>query len=499
MVVAMTPIPAILAAVLAMGQASPGHVQVPVPESAPFAAVNDLHHAAYVGDLEAVRAALEAGADVNEVRVAMAGWLEAPETPLYIAAYQRHEQIVRYLLAAGADPDIRCTEDGTALTIAASRSGTAEILRALLDAGADVLGPRPKGSPALGWSAHGGDPESFVLLLGASRAAGITAEEEANVLERLGYRSNDQHHVLKRLLTWREQDVPTLHVATRGGTAAEVEEQLAVGASATEADQKGWTALHWAVLGKSLPKTRLLLAAGADPNARTSDGCTPLMLAARSGDCELAALLLEADAAPRAADEEDRTALYFAVMSSNPEMIGLLLEKGADPNIVNVSTLTPRRIAETRKQSLGIDVSWAFDGRTRPEWATEPDEVELATELPAPVIEVVRAEYGGDPDWSYVMIELFLKIEPFPLDLAFDVYWRQGEETFPARSFWLPAGTTLEEPLKRQIFAPVEGLGSEIELLLRPSGKVAIQELPDPSAIWGREVRLHCKLVEMRR
>src|SRR5688572_9996161 len=131
---------AALALVLAGGFTCWGGQGVPGPARPTTA--NDLFLAARTGDLEAVRAAVAAGANVDEV---LCYWGvdsgREQETPLFAAAAAGHTEVVRYLLEAGADPDIRCLEDGTALTIAPARDRV-DVLRLLLDADADVLGPR---------------------------------------------------------------------------------------------------------------------------------------------------------------------------------------------------------------------------------------------------------------------------------------------------------------------------------------------------------------------
>ena len=456
-------------------------------------APRDLYQAARVGDLAAVRAAVLAGADVNGVQMRIVDFREAPETALFAAAEAGHTEVVRYLLEAGADPDIRCMEDGTALTIAAARSGTVEVLRLLIDAGADVLGPRPKGLPALGWSSWNGDLESFLLLLEASRRAGIEPEDEARILEKLQHRSDELRHVIQRLLTWKPGSVPPLHVAARSGTVAELQAQLAAGEAASAADDEGWTGLHWAALFGDLLKARLLLAAGADPNAKTSGGCTPLLLAARLRVPELALLLLDAGAEPNAADEKGWTAVHVAATMSGPEMIWLLLERQADPARTLSWGPTPAKLAEYRKERLGVDVRWAFDGRSPPANATMPDQVELATNRPAPVIRILGAEVGRHPGAPFVLVDLYLEIEPFPLDLAFDVFWRQGQATLPAAPIALQAESAFHDPV--QIFARSAEPGA-FELLLRPSRALAVRKLPQATAIWGDEVLLSGELFE---
>jgi cytochrome c len=100
----------------------------------PFAAgAGELHKLARMGDLAAVGALLEKGADVNETD-------GEGQTALHEAAKAGHAKIVSALLAAGANPLIRGMSPfgstGTALHVAA-KLGQVESVRVLLEAGLD--------------------------------------------------------------------------------------------------------------------------------------------------------------------------------------------------------------------------------------------------------------------------------------------------------------------------------------------------------------------------
>ncbi len=95
-----------------------------------LADADSFHDAVISGDVETVRALLDAGADV-EART------EDGHTALMLAAAGSHEGIVRMLLDAGADVNARDEKGWTALMWPAFL-GHEGIVRALLDAGADV-------------------------------------------------------------------------------------------------------------------------------------------------------------------------------------------------------------------------------------------------------------------------------------------------------------------------------------------------------------------------
>ena len=116
------------------------HVQQGVPaERARDAALppDALHRAAQAGDIDALEAAIAAGADVN-ARDAR-GW-----TALMHAANKGYTLLVPLLLEAKAEVDIRAPDGATALFIAAVH-GHAEVFARLMQAGADASIAGPQG------------------------------------------------------------------------------------------------------------------------------------------------------------------------------------------------------------------------------------------------------------------------------------------------------------------------------------------------------------------
>jgi ankyrin repeat protein len=323
--------------------------------------------AAESGDLSAVRAALAAGADVDQIRTRITGWrvgepLRRVETALFIAARDGHTEIVRELLAAGADPDFICTSGLTALSVAAGSRGhgdRTEIIRMLLDAGADPLGPTPRADTPLGW-AMVGQHKSVPLLLSASRAAGLPADVENRLLSIARTRGDDLQHVYVRLLSIEDAERP-IHRAARAGSADDLARLIEAGADPGSRDADGWAPLHWAAgLYGDEARTRVLLDAGADANVATDGGFTPLMAAAQADDPARVRMLLAAGADPNPVDKFGRSALHIAAWRAGEDVIGLLLHAGADPDVQNRSQQTPVEIAEARRRNLGEDVTDAF-------------------------------------------------------------------------------------------------------------------------------------------
>jgi ankyrin repeat protein len=87
--------------------------------------------AAKAGDLGAVQKLLAEGADINAKQTTTG------VTALWIAAWQGHTEVVKFLLGKNVDVNTKATDGTTALWMA-SEHGHVEVVKLLLEKGADV-------------------------------------------------------------------------------------------------------------------------------------------------------------------------------------------------------------------------------------------------------------------------------------------------------------------------------------------------------------------------
>ncbi|MEM6326226.1 MAG: ankyrin repeat domain-containing protein [Bacteroidota bacterium] len=240
---------------------------------------------------EHVRCAIDAGADVNAPVPNEGG-----ATPLHIAAGWDRAEVVRALLDAGAEMEARDEGGMTPLLSAADGPGT-EALRLLLNAGADPLVTATdfEGNGAMHYAVRVENAEAIQFLT----EAGVPVDQRAGegmtaLMQAVGYGGRSLETV--RLL-------------------------LRLGASVIATDDSGDTPLHWTARWDGTDAARILLEAGADPNAVAERfGYTPLHTAFLfSTEAALVPLLLEAGADPRAVTADGRTVLDTAEEMADSE------------------------------------------------------------------------------------------------------------------------------------------------------------------------------------
>jgi len=226
---------------------------------------------------------------------------KACQTGLYMASSRGYTEVVRTLIDRGADVSAQCDDwDGdwgervkwSPLHVA-SKNGRLEVARTLLENGADVNYRGYRCKSPLDIASHCGYTDLVRLLL--DHGANPNASDELGRIALHGA-SGEGHFETVKLLLERGANVdvpsrdsngvtgltPLLWAAARGHLEI-VQLLLDHGADVKvktgEGPNEGWTALHVATYCGRLQVAKVLLERGADPHARTKEGETPFQLA----------------------------------------------------------------------------------------------------------------------------------------------------------------------------------------------------------------------------
>jgi ankyrin repeat protein len=279
-------------------------------------------------DLQAVRALIKSGADVN----ARSG---DGSTPLLWAASNSNVEIARALIASKATVDTP-NDFGVTPLLHASRIGDAAMVELLLRSGANPSKAHPEGETPLQAAARAGSVPAVRALL--SRSADVNAAEKFQGTTALMYAAAEGHTDVVGLLLEAGADANKQGHVTSLTTRKNADHPTG-----------GFSALMFAARNGQEEVVRRLVAKGANMNLKNGDGASATMIAIWNDRFDMAATLAELGADVNdgslyvAVEMRDSTTDQFAFDGSrrrpdNPnkltalDLMKVLLDKGADPN-----------------------------------------------------------------------------------------------------------------------------------------------------------------------
>ncbi|CAM9999230.1 unnamed protein product [Ectocarpus fasciculatus] len=289
-----------------------------------------LHMASKKGSSKAALSLVKHGADVHRSG-RMSRWGRSCSNALNLAAGGGHIAIVKTLLAAGVNVNLRPAYSDESALYSAFQEGHADIVTTLIQHGAIVDATDSRGCTAL--FKVGQKPNAALIdkLVAAGAAINGIVDNKGKT---------------------------PLHYACMDDCPEAIVSMLRYGARVDAKDDDGDTPLHaatWCSEG-----IRTLVEYGADVEALTANGRTPLALAATWGCEDGAKLLLEAGADVNApADYADGSAalsLAYLGDCNVDDIMKVLIQHGADVNARDTDGLSALHHAAIHNEVDGIDV-----------------------------------------------------------------------------------------------------------------------------------------------
>lgn len=275
----------------------------PMKEESPS---KKLFSAVMFGDAAQIKELAAAGADVNS---------RENDRPVIAWASQNESvEVVKALIESGADVNAVDGIGHTALMRAVETNQLA-IAQALIQAKAELNTKAPNGDTALMMAVKNNSPEVVKALIDAGANASITNEDG---------------------------NTPALTAAQNDGV--EIIKILGAAKADMNTSNAAYTPLSYAIGQENVTLVKTLLDAGANPNVKPSNGAGPLFQAAHSA--EIVALLLAAKANPNVTDDYGQTPLMNAIQNDAIKSVEAFIAGGADLNARDRSGSTALTLAQ---------------------------------------------------------------------------------------------------------------------------------------------------------
>ena len=289
--------------------------------------ITPLMYAAWVGSTEAMTLLLDRGADPNLTN-------SSGSTALMMSVTELAK--VKLLLARGADVNKATPRGRTALLLAALSPRSADVVKALIAAGADVKAVDAFKTTALIAATLGNDTETIRLMLDAG--LDVNAADFPGSTPLINASSAGNLEIVRLLLA----KGANVNASMSDGSFQKVKAgTIALG---------NFTALASAMPFGSLEVVRTLLDAGANVNAVDVRGMTPLMLAVATDrqDAEKVRALIAKGADVNVKSLAGETALDWARKIGAPAAIQALKKAGAVATVAPAVALPPFVPADLR-------------------------------------------------------------------------------------------------------------------------------------------------------
>ncbi|MDC0584300.1 ankyrin repeat domain-containing protein [Bacteroidales bacterium] len=258
------------------------------------------------GKLEAVKKAVEDGADVNFQ-------FQNGQTALTQASSKGKTEVVKYLLEKGADIEKPNKWKAAPLYIAC-KNKQAQTAMYLIKAGADIHKKDEYGMDAFSWACHGKNADLITVLV--EKGANVNHKDQS------GY-------------------TPLLRASWFGHPAV-VNILLEKGAEVNYAVENGNTALHGLSRVGNPKAIKIALNYGADANMLNEMNQLPIHIAAKEQKHQAVELLMSPTKDLYTKENKyGHTPMHYSAIAAQYKTMKLYIDKGIDMNIKNNDNKTP--------------------------------------------------------------------------------------------------------------------------------------------------------------
>ncbi|PAA73136.1 hypothetical protein BOX15_Mlig015480g1 [Macrostomum lignano] len=282
-----------------------------------------------LGKPEILRKLIKANADVDVKEL-------NDTSPLYVAAQEGHDKIADLLIEAQAEIDFQ-SADGTSPLYLASQHGHHRVVRSLIEAQASVDLRRSNGASALCIAAQNGHRLVTDLLIRAQADVNIRADNSTTPLY---IASHNGHHLIVELLLKARADPNLLHsdgtfplyVAAYNGHYQVVSLIVDAGAEVNLRDSQGCSSLIIASQNGHRQVVDVLISANVDVNLPANNGATPIYMASQEGHKQVVDVLIKAQADINLLANGDASPIYTAAQEGHDQVVDSLIHANADVN-----------------------------------------------------------------------------------------------------------------------------------------------------------------------
>ena len=310
-----------------------------------------VHSAARVSDVTKMKSTLPLGFSVD-LRDATG------RTPLMYAAFDGKLEVVKGLIERGADPSLEDNRGWNSLHLT-SADGNPDIIELLLSNGPDIDSRTAEGFTPLMIAAFKAKLQAVKCLLEKGADPSLQDNRGWNLLHCAS--QGGDRRIIEVILT-RVTDIDSriatgatpLMIAALSGSLQGVKYLLERGADPSLQDNGGWNVLHCASKGGDPHVIHLILTFVTDIESRAVDGVRPLMIAVFHGTLQGVKYLLEKGADPSLQDNAGMNVLHLASKVGDPRIIHLILTFMTDIESRTVDGVTPLMVAVAYGTLQGI-------------------------------------------------------------------------------------------------------------------------------------------------